>query len=258
MAADWRIERAADAPLPPGELRFSVARTLRFNRDPLPAMLEAYERFGPVFTLRLMHAPVVFMLGPAANHYMTVSHAENFLWREGIDGRPHRAPGRRAADDRRRRPQARTADHAPGLPPRAHRRLGRHHARGDRAGARGLARRQELDLYFWARRLALRVATRALFGLDPDRDVGDVDLAAEFERGLVLLRARLLPAVAARPAHTVADDDGGRGAGSTGAVHRDLPAAQARRGRRGHPLACCWRPPTRTAPRSPTSRSAIR
>src|SRR4051794_9806749 len=78
IAADLRIERSAGAPMPPGELRFSVARTLGFNRDPLPTMLEAYERFGPVYTLRLMHAPVVFMLGPAANHYMTVSHASNF------------------------------------------------------------------------------------------------------------------------------------------------------------------------------------
>ena len=42
IAADVRIERAADKPLPPGDRRFSVARTLRFNRDPLPAMLEAY------------------------------------------------------------------------------------------------------------------------------------------------------------------------------------------------------------------------
>src|SRR5207249_11947286 len=25
----------------------------------------------------------VFMLGPAANHYITVSHASNFTWREG-------------------------------------------------------------------------------------------------------------------------------------------------------------------------------
>ena len=29
------------------------------------------------------HGNVVFMLGPEANHYMTVSHAANFSWREG-------------------------------------------------------------------------------------------------------------------------------------------------------------------------------
>jgi retinoid hydroxylase len=184
MAADWRIERAADAPLPPGELRFSVARTLRFNRDPLPAMLEAYGRFGPVFTLRLMHAPVVFMLGPAANHYMTVSHAENFVWREGsmgdliallgdglltIDGAAHKRARRIMLPAFHRERIAASADTMLEETERA---------------LEGWHDGRELDLYFWARRLALRVATRALFGLDPDRDVGDVDLAAEFERGL--------------------------------------------------------------------------
>ena len=46
-------------------------------------LLETYERFGPVFTLRLLHSNVVFMLGPAANHYILVSHASDFQWREG-------------------------------------------------------------------------------------------------------------------------------------------------------------------------------
>ena len=42
-----------------------------------------YERYGPVFSMRLMYAPVVFALGPEANHYMTVSAASNFRWRDG-------------------------------------------------------------------------------------------------------------------------------------------------------------------------------
>ncbi len=79
---DLREERSATVPFPPGDTRFSLARTRRFNDDPLPLLLEAYERYGPVFTLRLFHGNVVFMLGPAANHYMTVSHAANFTWRE--------------------------------------------------------------------------------------------------------------------------------------------------------------------------------
>ena len=33
--------------------------------------------------MRILHARGVFMLGPEANHYMTVSHADNFRWREG-------------------------------------------------------------------------------------------------------------------------------------------------------------------------------
>ena len=46
-------------------------------------LLEYYERYGPVFTLRLFHWNVVFMLGPEANHYILVSHASNFTWRDG-------------------------------------------------------------------------------------------------------------------------------------------------------------------------------
>src|SRR2546426_8291313 len=83
LLADLREERAATVPFPPGETRFSLARTRRFAQEPLPMLLEAYERFGPVFTLRIFHGNVVFMLGPAANHYITVSHASNFIWREG-------------------------------------------------------------------------------------------------------------------------------------------------------------------------------
>src|SRR5450755_2273122 len=82
ILSDLRDERSATVPFPPGETRFSLARTKRFATDPLPLLLEAYQRFGPVFTLRLFHGNVVFMLGPEANHYITVSHASNFTWRE--------------------------------------------------------------------------------------------------------------------------------------------------------------------------------
>src|SRR3954469_19011800 len=69
---DIRDERRARAPYPPGEPRFSLPRTRRFAEEPLEMLLEGYERFGPVFTLRLLHSNIVFMLGPAANHYMLV------------------------------------------------------------------------------------------------------------------------------------------------------------------------------------------
>ena len=82
MLSDIREERAAGVPYPPGETRVSLARTRRFASEPLPMLLEAYERFGPIFTLRIFHSNTVFMLGPAANHYVTVSHASNFSWRE--------------------------------------------------------------------------------------------------------------------------------------------------------------------------------
>ena len=132
---DIRTDRAAKVPWPPGETNFSLPRTRHFDRDPLGLLLAAYERYGPIFTLRIFHHNAVFMLGPAANHYILVSHAKNFLWREGhlrdlipllgdglltIDGVPPHAP---------------QAD-APRLPPRADRGRDRHDARGGRSGAR--------------------------------------------------------------------------------------------------------------------------
>src|ERR1700753_1855201 len=83
MFEDLRDERLARVPFPAGETSFSLPRTRRFANEPLEMLLESYERFGPVFTLRLFHSNVVFMLGPAANHYILVSHASDFQWREG-------------------------------------------------------------------------------------------------------------------------------------------------------------------------------
>ena len=80
LLEDLRDERRAGVPFPPGETRLSLARTKRFADEPLEILLECYERYGPIFTVRLFHSNVVFMLGPAANHYVLVSHASNFLW----------------------------------------------------------------------------------------------------------------------------------------------------------------------------------
>jgi len=190
LLRDLGDERSASVPFPPGETRVSLARTSRFAKDPLPMLLEAYERFGPVFTLRLFHGNVVFMLGPAANHYITVSHASNFTWRDGhfrdliglmgdglltIDGEFHRRsrlimlPAFHhdhivASVDAIMRETARALDQfTPG---------GR------------------IDLYSWTRRLALRVAMRALFGLDPDGErARSIDAAGLFEQALAFYAA---------------------------------------------------------------------
>ena len=69
--------------MPPGPASFSMRRTTRFARDPLPILLDAYREHGPIFSVRILHAVNVFMLGPEANHYVTVSHAANFNWRDG-------------------------------------------------------------------------------------------------------------------------------------------------------------------------------
>ena len=67
---------------PPGPQSFSFGRTLQAARDPLPMLLSLYEQHGPIFSARLLHHPVIFMLGPEANHFVTVAHPENFHWRE--------------------------------------------------------------------------------------------------------------------------------------------------------------------------------
>jgi cytochrome P450 len=185
LLGDLRDERAATVPFPPGETRFSLARTRRFANEPLPMLLESYERYGPMFTLRIFHGNVVFMLGPAANHYITVSHASNFLWREGhfrdliglmgdglltIDGDFHR----------RSRRAMLPAFHQERLLATVELML----EEIDRA-VEQLVPDEQVDLYFWTRRLAMRVAMRALFGLDPDGvRARSIDAAALFEQAL--------------------------------------------------------------------------
>src|SRR6266516_3521901 len=71
---------------PPGPQDFDFGRTLKMARDPLPILLSLYEEHGPIFTVRILHHPVVFMLGPEANHFVTVSHPESFHWRESSFG----------------------------------------------------------------------------------------------------------------------------------------------------------------------------
>src|SRR5271166_1075605 len=158
LIEDLRDERSADIPFPPGETRPSLARTRRFAEEPLELLLEYYERFGPIFTLRLFHSNVVFMLGPAANHYITVSHASNFLWREGhfrdliglmgdglltIDGDFHR----------RSRMIMLPAFHREHLAASVQVIL-----EETESALEAFAPGAELDLYAWTRRLALRVA----------------------------------------------------------------------------------------------------
>jgi cytochrome P450 len=182
---DIRTDRAVKGPWPPGETGYSLARMRRFDRDPLGLLLESYERYGPVFTLKLFHHNAVFMLGPAANHYILVSHAKNFLWREGhlrdlipllgdglltIDGAFHRT-------------------HRKLMLPAFHREqiaAATALMRDEVDAALGELRPGEvLDLYDWTRRVALRVALRALFGIDPDTArAGGLNAAGEFESAL--------------------------------------------------------------------------
>ncbi len=193
LLSDLRDERSASVPFPPGETSLSLARTRRFADEPLPLLLEAYERFGPIFTLRLFHSNVVFMLGPQANHYITVSHAANFTWRDShfrdliglmgdglltIDGDFHR--------------RSRLI-----MLPAFHR---EHIVASVEVIVQETTRaldeftpNERIDLYAWTRRLALRVAMRALFGLDPDGvQARSIDAAGLFEDALAFYASDFL------------------------------------------------------------------
>jgi cytochrome P450 len=182
---DVRADRAVDGPWPPGETRFSMARTRRFEHEPCEMLVEGYQRYGPVFTLKIFHHNAVFMLGPEANHYMLVSHASNFLWREGHmrDLIPLLGDGLLTIDG----PYHRT--HRKLMLPAFHR---------ERIEAAAIVMEEEVDralaafvadtvvnLYDWTRQVALRIALRALFGFDPDlAQAGGLNAAAEFESAL--------------------------------------------------------------------------
>jgi cytochrome P450 len=180
VLAEWR----GRGKFPPGWTDFSWSRTLQVNGDPLPLLLGAYEEFGPIFTIRLLHSPVVFMLGPEANHFVTVAHPENFHWRESSFGDliPLLGDGLLTIDedyhDRARsimmpafhREQIEAATEAMAI-------------EADQAIA-SLPLGEVVDVYEWMRNLAMRIAMRALLGLDPDEAGKGAAAAEHFERAL--------------------------------------------------------------------------
>ena len=184
IASDLWSETTARGAFPPGPTDFDLRRTLQFTKDPLPILLSSYERYGPIFSLRLLHERGVFMLGPAANHYVTVSHAGKFRWREGSFGDliPLLGDGLLTIDgayhDRARRIMM-PAFHA--------RRVAAAVDTMVEEAIRGLAGwrpGQVVDVYHWARELAMRIAMRALLGLDPDDRDSGARAAVHFERAL--------------------------------------------------------------------------
>ena len=181
---DLYRERTAPVPFPPGPNDFNVERTFRFVRDPLPILLPLYREHGPIFSMRVFHGRVVFMLGPQANHFMTVSNADKFHWRTGSMGDliPLLGDGLLTIDGDYHRRARRIM-----LPAFHRERIAASHATMIEETEQALASWREgevLDVYHWARRLTLRVAMRALFGLDPDERGKGAQAAIEFERAL--------------------------------------------------------------------------
>ena len=210
--------------------------------------------------MRIFHGNVVFMLGPEANHYIWSRHAENFRWREGhmgdlmpllgdglltIDGDFHRRSRRimLPAFHRERIAAARaTMDEE--IEPRS---------TAWRAG-------DALDLYAWTRELALRIAMRALFGLDPDaRRAPRSTPPHEFEAALGFYgRATTSCRSCAGPARRGRAMQR-RARRLDALIYAEIrPPARDRRARRGHPQPAARRAGRgRRAPRA-TSTSATR
>ncbi|HEX5308078.1 MAG TPA: cytochrome P450 [Solirubrobacteraceae bacterium] len=185
LLQDLADERAATVPYPAGDTHFSLARTKRFIDEPLPLLIEGYERYGPIFTLRILHSNVVFMLGPAANHYITVAHASNFIWRESHfrDLIALLGDGLLTTDDPYHKRSRQIM-----LPAFHRERVAASIDVMSQETERALEQWQaglRIDLYSWTRHLATRIAMKALFGIDPDSGTArEIDAAALFEQAL--------------------------------------------------------------------------
>jgi cytochrome P450 len=180
LAAEWR----GRGKYPPGPKDFSWARTHQAAHDPLPLLLGMYEEHGPIFSMRLLHTRVVFMLGPEANHFITVGAPQNFHWRESSFGDliPLLGDGLLTIDDDYH-DRARAI-----MMPAFHREQVTAAVDSMQletaAAVAALPLGAVVDVYDWMRNLAMRIAMRALLGLDPD-EAGKGAVAAEhFERAL--------------------------------------------------------------------------
>jgi cytochrome P450 len=181
---DVAVELRGRGKYPPGPRDFNWARTKQVARDPLPLLLGGYEEFGPIFSMRMLHITAIWMLGPEANHFVTVGHPENFQWRESSFGDliPLLGDGLLTVDDEYH-DRARAI-----MLPAFHREQveASTAAMVAEAEAAIAALRPDtvVDVYAWMRGLAMRIAMRALLGLDPD-DGGKGALAAKkFEEAL--------------------------------------------------------------------------
>ncbi|MBA2523487.1 MAG: cytochrome P450, partial [Solirubrobacterales bacterium] len=185
VASDVSQERQARrrAPFPAGANRVSTRTTWRFRRDPLNFLLEARERWGPVFGVRILFGLNVFMIGPEANHFMLVSGRENFAWRYGRMGDLLTLIG----DGLLTTDGAYHDNSRAIMMPAFHRERVALAARAmsEEAGnaADALRPGRTADVYHWTRDLAMRIAMRALFGFDPDSGHAH-EIATAFESGL--------------------------------------------------------------------------
>lgn len=180
-----RRARRAGVPLPAGSRGPSWRNTYATLADPLRLLLDHRRRFGPVFTIRTVHEPVVWAIGAPENHQILVSDADAYQWRESRFGDLHPVLGDGMLNiDGELHHQLRRL-----MLPAFHREqveavAGVMVSEGERAADR-LEPGAEIDLYAWTRELALRIALRGLLGLD-EGDSRAPALADAFERALAL------------------------------------------------------------------------
>ena len=178
-----RVRRRAE--LPPGSLAPSWSNTRAIIADPLSLLLEHERRFGPVFTIRLLHEPIVWAIGAEVNHQILVSDFDAFQWREGrfADLWPLLGDGLLNVDGPYHR------DFRMLMLPAFHRDYIAALAETMIEEATGAAERLEdgrvVEIYHWVRELALRIALRGLLGLDAT-DGRERALARAFEASLAI------------------------------------------------------------------------
>jgi cytochrome P450 len=178
--AEWRHR----GKFPPGPNDFSFGRTHEIAHDPLPLLLSAYEEFGPIFSMRLLHIRSIFMLGPEANHFVTVGAPQNFHWRESSFGDliPLLGDGLLTVDEDyhdRARAIMMPAFHREQIAASVEAMTSE-----AEASIAALREGEVVDVYDWMRNLAMRIAMRALLGLDPDEAGKGAAAAEHFERAL--------------------------------------------------------------------------
>ena len=256
--ADFRDEYRARrrGSFPRGDNGFSIRNTWRFRRDPLNLLLESYERYGPIFGMRIVFGYNLAMIGPEANHFMLVSGRENFGWRHGrmgdlltligdglltTDGDYH--DGSRAIMmPAFHRERVIAATEVMGSEAETRRRC---------AAGRGRAPTSTR----WTRDLAMRIAMRRAVRLRPRFGPGRRDRGPVRERPQ-LPRPRVPDADAVRAGNAAGEAASATGRPSRGSSARRSPAgASAARTATTSSPRCSPRP-TRRATRSATGRSS--
>ncbi|MGO9884568.1 MAG: cytochrome P450 [Solirubrobacteraceae bacterium] len=187
IADDVRRERRVRrrAKLPPGSTAPSWSHTARVISDPLNLLLEHERRYGPVFTIRLLHEPIVWAVGAEVNQQILVSDFDAFQWREGrfADMWPLLGDGLLNTDGAYHR------DFRMLMLPAFHRdyiaAVSEMMIDEALAGAEALRDGEVIEIYRWVRELAMRIALRALLGIEA-ADGRERVLAAAFQASLAI------------------------------------------------------------------------